>query len=89
MIGELLRILKPNGVIILSFSNRAFWTKAIQIWKESNEAKRVYIGMTFFQYYSDILNDINAYSIQNITKNGDPMYVVMATKKSNECNSDT
>jgi len=38
---EISRILKDQGKIIVSFSNRAFWHKAPNIWLESNEDDRV------------------------------------------------
>ncbi len=38
---EISRILKPNGKFIISFSNRAFWTKAPNIWTNSDENQRV------------------------------------------------
>ena len=44
LINEILRILKPNGLLMLSFSNRMFWTKAFKIWTKADENKRVYIA---------------------------------------------
>tara|TARA_Y100001933_G_scaffold123615_1_gene123374 strand:- start:79 stop:594 length:516 start_codon:yes stop_codon:yes gene_type:complete len=38
---EIARILKSNGKIIIAFSNRAFWTKAPNIWTNSDENQRV------------------------------------------------
>ena len=38
---EISRILKSNGKLIIAFSNRAFWTKAPNIWTNSNENQRV------------------------------------------------
>ncbi len=34
--NELFRIVKPNGKIIVSFSNRAFWQKCPNIWRLGN-----------------------------------------------------
>ncbi len=41
VIGEVLRILRPGGVFVMSFSNRWFPTKAIQVWSELQEFERV------------------------------------------------
>ncbi len=42
--SELYRITKPGGKIIVSFSNRAFWSKCPSIWKYSDpEAQMNYI----------------------------------------------
>ena len=38
---EIARILKSNGKFIIAFSNRAFWTKAPNIWTNSDENQRV------------------------------------------------
>ena len=38
---EILRILSDGGKILVSFSNRAFWHKAPNIWTNSNEEERV------------------------------------------------
>ena len=38
---ELSRIIKSNSLLIISFTNRAFWTKAPNIWTYSSEEKRV------------------------------------------------
>ena len=39
--SELSRIIKPNSLLIISFTNRAFWTKAPNIWTYSSEEKRI------------------------------------------------
>ncbi len=38
---ELRRIIKPKGQLIVSFSNRAFWTKSPRIWVESSDRERI------------------------------------------------
>lgn len=39
--SELSRIIKSNSLLIISFTNRAFWTKAPNIWTYSSDEKRV------------------------------------------------
>jgi len=39
--AEVLRVLRPGGVFALTFSNRWFPTKAIQVWSELHEFERV------------------------------------------------
>ena len=46
---EIYRILKPGGVAIISFSNRMFYEKAIQAWREGSEASRVELVKGYFQ----------------------------------------
>ncbi|WP_413684704.1 SAM-dependent methyltransferase [Prochlorococcus sp. MIT 1011] len=38
---ELSRIIKSDSFLIISFTNRAFWTKAPNIWTYSSEEKRI------------------------------------------------
>ncbi|QSF50141.1 class I SAM-dependent methyltransferase [Thermosynechococcus sp. TA-1] len=44
---EIARILKPQGVVIVSFSNRMFFEKAIQAWREGTEGDRLRLVQTY------------------------------------------
>ncbi|MDR7994009.1 methyltransferase domain-containing protein [Thermosynechococcus sp. PP22] len=44
---EIARILNPQGVVIVSFSNRMFFEKAIQAWREGTEGDRVRLVQTY------------------------------------------
>ncbi|WP_017315527.1 class I SAM-dependent methyltransferase [Mastigocladopsis repens] len=46
--SEMHRILKPGGVAIISFSNRMFFQKAIEAWREGTEASRVELVKGYF-----------------------------------------
>ncbi|HEY9819839.1 MAG TPA: methyltransferase domain-containing protein [Candidatus Sericytochromatia bacterium] len=46
---EIHRILKPGGIVIISFSNRMFFQKAIAAWREGTEASRVELVKSYFQ----------------------------------------
>lgn len=41
VLREVNRVLKPGGIVIISFSNRMFPTKAIRQWADSSEPERV------------------------------------------------
>ncbi len=45
---EVSRVLKPEGLFIVVFSNRMFPPKAVNIWKESTEKQRVEVVRRFF-----------------------------------------
>jgi SAM-dependent methyltransferase len=47
--SEIHRILKPGGIAIISFSNRMFYQKAIQAWREGSEGSRVALVKQYFQ----------------------------------------
>lgn len=46
--AEVYRILKPGGIFIVSFSNRMFYQKAIQAWRDSSESDRVALVQQYF-----------------------------------------
>lgn len=46
--SEIHRVLKPGGLAIISFSNRMFFQKAIQAWREGSEADRVKLVEHYF-----------------------------------------
>jgi len=37
VLRELARVLRPGGPLVISFSNRCFWTKAVAIWRELDD----------------------------------------------------
>lgn len=47
--SEIHRILKPGGLAIVSFSNRMFFQKAIQIWRDGSEASRLELVKQYFR----------------------------------------
>ena len=48
--AEVLRILRPGGVFVTTFSNRWFPTKAIQVWSELHEFERVGMVTQWMQH---------------------------------------
>ena len=55
---ELSRVIKSNSFLIISFTNRAFWTKAPNIWTYSSEEKRI-------EYVTNVLTS-NGWRIEKI-----------------------
>ena len=55
---ELSRVIKSDSLLIISFTNRAFWTKAPNIWTYSSEEKRI-------EYVTSVLNS-NGWKIEKI-----------------------
>jgi methyltransferase family protein len=37
VLREVARVLRPGGVVVISFSNRCFWTKAVAIWRATGD----------------------------------------------------
>lgn len=79
---EIHRILKPQGIAIISFSNRMFYQKAIQAWRDGSEPERVSLVESYF-------NGVGGFSKPEVVARtlwqllgGDPFYAVIATRVS-------
>jgi len=57
---ELSRVIKSDSLLIISFTNRAFWTKSPNIWTHSSEEERI-------QYVINILSN-NRWRVERIYK---------------------
>tara|TARA_B100000700_G_scaffold10549_1_gene10843 strand:- start:110 stop:760 length:651 start_codon:yes stop_codon:yes gene_type:complete len=57
---ELSRIIKKDSLLIISFTNRAFWTKSPNIWTNSTEEGRI-------EYVKSVLSS-NGWSLEKILK---------------------
>ena len=82
---EIHRILKPSGVAIISFSNRMFFQKAIQVWRDSSEASRVQLVKQYFMSVPgftlpEVITNKSSVSnfLQLLGMVGDPFYAVIA-----------
>ena len=49
VLSEIYRVLKPEGVVIISFSNRMFYQKAIAAWRDGTDTERVNLVKQYFQ----------------------------------------
>ena len=73
---ELSRIIKSDSLLIISFTNRAFWSKSPNIWTYSSEVKRI-------EYVTSILID-NGWRIEKILNEKTYQYNLFGLYKS-EC----
>ena len=83
---EISRILRNQGKIIVSFSNRAFWHKAPNIWTTSNEEERVkYVRKVLITNGFNEPRIIKKFNQQDLNIfnffNKDPFYCLIATKE--------
>ena len=88
LFDEIARILSPDGRFIISFSNRWFPTKAVQVWNNLHDFERIGLVMEYF-IASAHFTDINTYSFRGMprpdndkhnTPLSDPIYVVWADR---------
>lgn len=88
LFDEIARILRPGGRFIISFSNRWFPTKAVQVWNNLHDFERIGLVMEYF-IASAHFTDINTYSFRGMprpdndkhnTPLSDPIYAVWADR---------
>jgi len=89
LFDEVARVLRPGGRFIISFSNRWFPTKAVQVWNNLHDFERIGLVMEHF-IGSAHFGDINTYSLRGIPRPttdrhniplSDPIYVVWADRE--------
>ncbi len=87
--SQIARILKPNGYFVLTFSNRWFPSKAVNIWKELHEFERVGLVLEYFLQSAKYTN-LETYSMRGLPRPendkyytklvmSDPIYAVWGT----------
>jgi SAM-dependent methyltransferase len=88
--AEVARVLQPGGVVIISFSNRMFYQKAIAAWREGSESSRVQLVQRYIRAIPDfsepeLITHVAPVPalLQLLGMGGhDPFYAVVATKRS-------
>ena len=88
--AEVRRVLRPGGRFIVIFSNRMFPTKAVRIWRESDEQGRVALVRSYFQEAGGFTEieasehgtgkSASTSPLQWLGMSGDPVYVVTARR---------
>ncbi len=78
--AEVLRVLKPGGPFVVSFSNRCFPQKAIALWLSTGDEEHLVVVKRYFGE-SGIWDDIRTEEYGQDSRSGsDPLYVVWAKK---------
>ena len=88
VLSEIYRVLKPNGIVIISFSNRMFYQKAIAAWRDGTDTDRVNLVRQYFQSVDGFTQPeviVHQPSVPGILQmlglaGGDPFYALVASK---------
>jgi SAM-dependent methyltransferase len=75
--AEVNRVLKPGGVFIVSFSNRCFPTKAVNIWLATQDSQHLALVTHYFEL-SGNWGDLHTSQAKRMF--ADPLYAVWAKK---------
>jgi SAM-dependent methyltransferase len=73
---EVARVLRPSGVLVVSFSNRCFPTKAVAIWRATDDRGHVTLVAGYLTETGSF-TDIEALGSAG---SGDPLYAVVARR---------
>jgi SAM-dependent methyltransferase len=50
VLREVARVLRPGGPLVISFSNRCFWTKAVAIWRSLDDAGHAHLVELYLRH---------------------------------------
>jgi SAM-dependent methyltransferase len=70
---DLARVLRPGGLLIVSFSNRWFPPKSIQIWEGIHEFERLGLVLEYF-LESRLFTGLNTWSLRGLPRPADDKY---------------
>lgn len=86
--SEMCRILKPQGIAIISFSNRMFYEKAISVWRDGSDNQKLYLVQNYFKSVADfqkpevmiLTSEVPMFMKMLGMGGSDPFYAVYAFK---------
>jgi SAM-dependent methyltransferase len=50
VLREVVRVLRPGGPLVISFSNRCFWTKAVAIWRQLDDEGHAHLVELYLRH---------------------------------------
>jgi Methyltransferase domain len=76
VLREVARILRPGGPVVIGFSNRCFWTKAVAVWRALDDAGHAKLVEHYLRHtgFADIATHQLAQWVEDVS---DPMIAVV------------
>jgi FKBP-type peptidyl-prolyl cis-trans isomerase 2 len=71
--NEVARVVKPGGHLVVTFSNRWFPPKVIQLWTELHEFERMGLVLEYFMQ-TEAFEDLHTYSMRGLPRPHDDKY---------------
>ena len=79
ILREIARILRPGAPLVISFSNRCFWTKAVAIWRSLDDDGHVHLVEHYLRQAGFALIDTHRLAewVEDVS---DPMFAVVGRR---------
>ncbi len=81
---EIARVLKPDGISLVNFSDRMFPTKAVRIWYEGNNESHIALVQRYYELaggYANVEVEQHVDTQASWLRRGhDPLFVIIGTK---------
>src|SRR5215471_2935157 len=76
VLHEVARVLRPGAPLVVSFSNRCFWTKAVAIWRQLDDKGHAHLVETYLRHAGFTRNETHRLAewIEDVS---DPMTAVV------------
>ena len=81
LFAEVSRILRPGGVFIVTFSNRCFPTKAVRVWRASNDEDHIELVASYMQHAGGFSGVRGGLANPDMAPPGDPLFAVFAYRE--------
>jgi hypothetical protein len=79
--SEVSRVLRPGGVFIVTFSNRCFPTKAVRVWRSTNDEDHIELVASYMQHAGGFNGVRGGIANPDMAPPGDPLFAVFAYKE--------